>query len=200
MKNKQRILKPYYCRGCQSRLEKKSRWCSPECRKETLFLQEAFKNNHYAPAKLRMFVLKRDRYRCQYCKREVTYENANIDHVVPWPKGKTVPQNLVSCCQDCNKPKFNHPGLKLGRRRGQLRLRIKKSSMRNKNSIQPYLKTLLVERPELAGFLQQGPSNPPSRNGKGLRQLIEEQIKDMERSGCEYAQIRSIKKVLRQLG
>lgn len=196
MKSK-KIIKQYYCKGCQNPVKGCNRWCSPECRKETLFLQKAFKNDRYAPAKLRIFILKRDRFRCQYCKREVTYEEANIDHVKPWPFGKTVPENLVTSCQECNKTKYARRGLELVKRRGQIRLRIDRSGMRKKNNIGPVLKVLL---PELKQLPQQGPMKPfhKPRPSRELAQLISSQIKDMEKSHCDLSEIRQIKAVLRK--
>lgn len=54
---------------------------------------------------LRQFVLDRDGYRCRYCGVQVTDKTANIDHVVAWPWGLTVPLNLVTACRPCNQAK-----------------------------------------------------------------------------------------------
>ena len=53
-------------------------------------------------------ILKRDRFRCQYCGLDgkATFENAlamGVDFVVPRArKGKKNPRNLVACCRACN--------------------------------------------------------------------------------------------------
>ncbi len=54
---------------------------------------------------LRLAILERDHYRCRYCGVKVTDEIANIDHVVAWPWGLTVPRNLVTACRPCNQAK-----------------------------------------------------------------------------------------------
>lgn len=59
----------------------------------------------FAIAHLRKSVLGRDRFRCRYCGRAVRDDNANIDHVVAWPDGLTVINNLVTCCRPCNQAK-----------------------------------------------------------------------------------------------
>jgi len=53
-------------------------------------------------------ILKRDRYRCQYCGLDgsTSFENAlamSVDFVIPRArKGKKDPSNLVACCRPCN--------------------------------------------------------------------------------------------------
>ena len=62
----------------------------------------------YAPHRTRMYVLKRDKYKCRYCGVPVTNETANMDHVIPWKLGgKSVARNLVTACRDCNRRKGN---------------------------------------------------------------------------------------------
>lgn len=57
---------------------------------------------------MRLAILKRDKYRCHYCKEQVTLDDANIDHKKPWKLGgKTTPQNLVAACPPCNYQKGN---------------------------------------------------------------------------------------------
>ena len=59
----------------------------------------------FAPYWLRKIVLERDGFRCRYCHRPVTNDNANIDHIIPWPFGLTVLDNLAACCRPCNQAK-----------------------------------------------------------------------------------------------
>jgi len=59
----------------------------------------------YAPRWLREKVLSRDCFRCRYCRRSVTNENANVDHLKPWPWGMTEMGNLVASCRPCNQAK-----------------------------------------------------------------------------------------------
>jgi 5-methylcytosine-specific restriction endonuclease McrA len=49
--------------------------------------------------KLRFFILKRDKFKCQYCGASAE----TIDHMVSdYDGGKTVPENLVAACWPCN--------------------------------------------------------------------------------------------------
>ena len=59
----------------------------------------------FAPAWLRLAVLKRDRYRCRYCGIAVTDKTANMYHVTPWPFGMTEYGNLRTACRECNRKK-----------------------------------------------------------------------------------------------
>lgn len=52
-------------------------------------------------------ILKRDAYTCQYCGRN-SGERMTIDHVIPRSLGgRTVWENVVSACRDCNLKKGN---------------------------------------------------------------------------------------------
>ena len=54
----------------------------------------------------RMNVLLRDKFRCQYCGHKFTPKKLNYDHVLPRSQGgKTVWENIVSSCYDCNHKK-----------------------------------------------------------------------------------------------
>jgi 5-methylcytosine-specific restriction endonuclease McrA len=72
--------------------------------------------DRYATGAVRLRVLERDEYRCHYCGREVRDDlpldddaKANIDHVIPWPEGRTRVDNLVTACVPCNRAKGNRP-------------------------------------------------------------------------------------------
>jgi 5-methylcytosine-specific restriction endonuclease McrA len=70
-------------------------------------------------------ILKRDAFTCQYCGRNGG-ERMTIDHVVPKSLGgRTVWENVVSCCRACNLRKGNkHPaeaGMSLLRKPGKPR-------------------------------------------------------------------------------
>ena len=67
----------------------------------------------YASPELRREVHKRDKGRCAYCRRPVSLSTCNIDHVIPWPKGKTVASNLVVACRGCNRLKGRYDGTPL---------------------------------------------------------------------------------------
>ena len=61
--------------------------------------------NRFASHEQRKTVYARDKGRCVYCQRPVTFNGANIDHLIPWPEGKTELPNLVLACRGCNKAK-----------------------------------------------------------------------------------------------
>lgn len=66
-------------------------------------------------------VLARDNLRCQYCNRQLPPSKLTYDHVVPKSRGgKTTWQNIVCCCEECNRKKGNllphEAGLKLNKK------------------------------------------------------------------------------------
>jgi len=84
---------------------------SQKCKERVAELAKANKDLRYASKELRMFVLKRDDYRCLYCKKKLQNYQANMEHVTPWPKGRTIPANIVTACRACNKAKMLSPDL-----------------------------------------------------------------------------------------
>ncbi len=66
----------------------------------------------YATSDQRRTVYDRDNGLCAYCHRRVTFQSCNIDHLIPWPKGKTIFSNLVVACRGCNKLKGRYDGSK----------------------------------------------------------------------------------------
>ena len=51
----------------------------------------------------------RDKYKCQYCGVQCNQKTATIDHVIPKSKGgKTSWDNVVCCCDQCNRKKGSH--------------------------------------------------------------------------------------------
>lgn len=55
---------------------------------------------------MRIEILDRDNYTCQYCGRSAPEVKLEIDHKTPWSKGgKTTKDNLVTACFDCNRGK-----------------------------------------------------------------------------------------------
>ena len=51
----------------------------------------------------RMNVLTRDDWTCQYCGKRLPTKKLNYDHVIPRSQGgKTVWENIVTSCYDCN--------------------------------------------------------------------------------------------------
>ena len=51
---------------------------------------------------------RRDRYLCAICKRTISDEEINYDHIIPWSKGGvTTESNLRVLCADCNRKRGN---------------------------------------------------------------------------------------------
>lgn len=58
--------------------------------------------------RVRLFVLNRDGWICQYCDKELKGSDATADHVIPKDAGGTDdPSNLVAACLRCNGLKSN---------------------------------------------------------------------------------------------
>jgi 5-methylcytosine-specific restriction endonuclease McrA len=56
----------------------------------------------------RINVLTRDNFTCQYCGEHKTVAELNYDHVIPRSRGgKTVWENIVASCYECNGQKRN---------------------------------------------------------------------------------------------
>lgn len=65
----------------------------------------------------RINVLTRDNFTCQYCGAKKLSSELNYDHVVPRSKGgKTVWENIVASCYDCNSRKRNRTPADAGMR------------------------------------------------------------------------------------
>ncbi len=54
----------------------------------------------------RLRILVRDGFRCQYCGRRREAAALTLDHILPRSRdGRSVPENLVTACVDCNNRK-----------------------------------------------------------------------------------------------
>jgi len=120
----------HWCLGCQREFRPGARrlhqtndggWCSERCWRFVQYLEATYGDRRYAAHELRNFILWRDGNRCAYCKDDLTGRPVNMEHVTPWPEGRTTPSNLVPACRDCNKQKYTRRGLRIaywhGRRR-----------------------------------------------------------------------------------
>jgi 5-methylcytosine-specific restriction endonuclease McrA len=59
---------------------------------------------------LRDKVIDRDGEACFYCSKALQQDELSLDHVMPLSHGgKSVEENLVVCCKDCNLKAGNHP-------------------------------------------------------------------------------------------
>ena len=58
------------------------------------------------PQHVRCSVYRRDRFRCRYCARRVTFRTGTLDHVIPLSEhGLSSEWNLVTSCWPCNAAK-----------------------------------------------------------------------------------------------
>ena len=81
--------------------------CSPSCLTTYKQIAAILADNPRVPPKpVRLFILQRDGYTCAYCREPVSWRSSNIDHIKPWPGGKTRLTNLTTACPRCNKAKF----------------------------------------------------------------------------------------------
>jgi 5-methylcytosine-specific restriction endonuclease McrA len=71
-------------------------------------LRKAYRR-HAKPVKFsRVNIYARDDYRCQYCGARCAIDQLTYDHVIPRSRGgRTVWDNIVSCCYACNAKKAN---------------------------------------------------------------------------------------------
>lgn len=69
------------------------------------------RGTHKAPRRIkfsRVNVFLRDGFRCQYCSEEAPMQELTYDHVLPRSRGgRTVWENIVTSCRDCNTRKAN---------------------------------------------------------------------------------------------
>lgn len=62
------------------------------------------------PFRIRFVVLQRDNFTCQYCGRSAPEVILNVDHIYPSSLGgKTIIENLITSCRECNVGKSNVP-------------------------------------------------------------------------------------------
>jgi len=75
----------------------------------------------------RINVMSRDKFRCQYCGRRLPMSELNYDHVIPRSRGgRTVWENIVTCCYSCNDRKG-------GRTPGEAGMRLLKQPVKPKH-------------------------------------------------------------------
>ena len=113
----------------------RSECCSEGCRKLREIIGERLAGNpRYAPKGIRLFLLQKYEYQCQYCGRALRWDSANAEHVKPWPKGKTTLYNLVVSCKPCNKRKLRlrvYEDVAKAVRRGELARQSEEKEKRN---------------------------------------------------------------------
>ena len=99
------------------------------------------------PKSIRFEIFKRDKFTCQYCGRQTPLVVLEIDHIIPKSKGGTDnPNNLITCCSDCNRGKAAVP-LSIQKIRDTRREEIIQYREK-KEQIEAYEEFLLVQRDE----------------------------------------------------
>lgn len=63
----------------------------------------------YSSAALRDAIFKRDHWKCAYCLRKLSSDNAVLDHITSRPAGENSYRNLIASCARCNSRKGAEP-------------------------------------------------------------------------------------------
>ncbi len=70
---------------------------------EIIKMETRFASSYRSPRLTKLNILRRDKFICQYCGKQGTKADMNVDHVVPKAQGgKTTWLNLVASCMICN--------------------------------------------------------------------------------------------------
>lgn len=73
---------------------------------EVLRMETGHATSYRAPRLSKVNILRRDNYTCQYCGKQGSKDNMNIDHVIPKSSGgKSTWLNMVASCKLCNHKK-----------------------------------------------------------------------------------------------
>lgn len=66
--------------------------------------------SEYISPKMRFTILNRDGFRCKYCGRSAEETKLEVDHIIPVARGgKSVEENLITACMECNRGKSAVP-------------------------------------------------------------------------------------------
>ncbi len=100
------------CIGCNREFTtryKQQKYHSKECRDHTGY--NPTRRNVSKRGPFFWWVLNRDNFTCQYCGRTPKDGvKLTIDHIKPWMDGgKTIADNLVTACNECNSSKSSRP-------------------------------------------------------------------------------------------
>lgn len=69
-------------------------------------LMSVFKRRKKKVKFSRIGIYARDKFSCQYCGKKGSFKDFTFDHVIPRSRGgKTVWENIVTCCTKCNTKK-----------------------------------------------------------------------------------------------
>ena len=107
-------------------------------------LRKAIGAKKHAVRFSRINVYTRDGFRCQYCGEKKAMRDLNYDHVVPRVRGgKTVWENIVTCCYACNDRKGSRTPAEAGMT--LLRKPFKPSSL----PVMPVVRVMRSEMPQV---------------------------------------------------
>lgn len=78
-----------------------AKYCSEKCKSR---YSQRVKRRMRIPSDIRWRVLRRDKFRCVYCRDDSDRKKLRIDHIVPITKGglPLALRNLITACHDCN--------------------------------------------------------------------------------------------------
>ncbi len=110
------------CKVCQKEFVKKT-YIQINCSQECSYISAAAKINKLWHGN-RFKIFERDGFKCIYCGKTSIEDDARLilDHLIPASKGgKTTPENLVTCCTECNN--------------GKLQMLLKEENLRRINNI-----------------------------------------------------------------
>lgn len=117
-------------------------------------LKEFTKIPHRMQVLTRKNILIRDHYQCQYCDVRLPAGELTLDHIIPESKGGPGSwENLVACCQRCNRKKadksLEESGMTLRRRPRPATVHTSRAIMRNMGADSPaWQKYLFYDSPE----------------------------------------------------
>jgi hypothetical protein len=92
----------------------------------------------------------RDNYRCQYCGTKYPHNMLTVDHIIPKSRGgKNIWENLVTCCQHCNRYKDdrlleNIPDMCLIRKPKPMTVHTIKHLLRQHGHVEPDWKNIYI--------------------------------------------------------
>ena len=102
--------------------------------------------DYYTDSERRLHILKRDGYRCTYCRIEISDDSYVLDHLIPIINGGTNRKfNLVATCHKCNERKQDKEPFGLLLENYRNHLLSQDEYMKQKN----YIETLLTEGKEI---------------------------------------------------
>lgn len=94
------------CSRCGQSLFRENKGVVPVCFECKEKRKREYARINFSFLRLRFKILGRDNFTCQYCGRSAPDIELQVDHKIPASKGgKTVEENLITSCKECNQGK-----------------------------------------------------------------------------------------------